>query len=117
MNERVTVDELLGIAVGCIGMSLQDFDQCTPLEFNEIYECWSKERQMQIRNDWERTRQLTVRLLLPYSQKALKAEDVMEFVWDKKNDGDAVANKEKTREEIEAEARHFERVKKARGLL
>ena len=35
----------------------------------------------------------------------------------KKNDGDAVANKEKTREEIEAEARHFERVKKARGLL
>ena len=72
---------------------------------------------MQIRNDWERTRQLAVRLLLPYSQKALKAEDVMEFVWDKKNDGDAVANKEKTREEIEAEARHFERVKKARGLL
>jgi len=112
----VTVEELLGIAMGCIGMSLQDFDQCTPLEFEKIYEKWQKKQQKKMQNSWEQTRQLAMCMLQPYAQRALKEEDVMIFAWDKKNDDEAIVKKEKTHEELEAEARHFEKVKKARGL-
>lgn len=38
--EQVSIDELLGIALGCIGMSRDDFERCTPIEFYEVWKRW-----------------------------------------------------------------------------
>lgn len=36
-EEAVGIEELLGLAMGCIGMNLDDFRRCTPAEFSVIY--------------------------------------------------------------------------------
>lgn len=77
------IDELMGIAMGCIGMSMQDFCQCTPSEFMSIYKAWIKSREQTERNAWERARISCLCSLQPYSKKRLKATDIMEFPWEK----------------------------------
>lgn len=96
-----------------MGMSLQDFDQCTPLEFEKIFEIWYEAQQQSIRTSWEQTRQLAVCILLPYAKNELTPTDVMEFEWDKPK---ATAPVRKTRKERESEKRRYEDLKKARGL-
>ncbi|WP_146063074.1 hypothetical protein [Xylanibacter ruminicola] len=96
-------------------MSLPDFDQCTPLEFEMIFEMWHESQEVAFRTSWEQTRQLAVCVLQPYASKTLKPRDVMEFSWDQP-DSKGQTHKKKTNAEREAEKKHFEEVKKARGL-
>lgn len=98
-----------------MGMSLQDSDLCTPLEFEKIFERWRLQAESDVRRSWEQTRQLAVVILQPYAQQPLCARDVMKFEWD---DEEAGGGKicEKSAEERAAERRHYEEVKKARGL-
>ena len=96
-----------------MGMSLQDFDLCTPLEFEKIIEMWHEAKQQSLRTSWEQTRQLAVCMLQPWSKRELRATDVMEFEWDCV--GQSTAHP-KSPEELEAEKRRYEEVKKARGL-
>lgn len=104
-----------------MGMSLQDFDLCTPLEFEKIFEKWRLRSDAAMRRSWEQTRQLAVSILQPYAQKPLEPRDVMRFEWDNEPDGESsgtVARPDikKTAEERAAEKRHYEEVKRARGL-
>ena len=96
-------------------MSLQDFDRCTPLEFEKIFEIWHENQQVAVRTSWEQTRQLAVCMLQPWAKKALRPRDVMEFSWDEPATGEKPRRK-KTDAEREADKRHYEIVKKARGL-
>ncbi len=98
-----------------MGMSLQDFDLCTPLEFEKIFERWRLQAESDVRRSWEQTRQLAVVILQPYAQQPLCARDVMKFEWDDEEAGDGKIC-EKSAEESAAERRHYEEVKKARGL-
>ena len=98
-----------------MGMSLTDFDRCTPLEFEKIFEMWHGAQEQAIRNGWEQTRQLAVCILQPFAKKELRPRDVMEFAWDQKPAGER-RGKKRTREELEADKQHYEEVKKARGL-
>jgi len=50
-----------------MGMSLQDFDLCTPLEFEKIFERWRLQAESDVRRSWEQTRQLAVVILQPYA--------------------------------------------------
>ena len=43
----------MGIAMGCVGMSLRDFDLCTPLEFEEIVEQWKRGQDAHMQASWE----------------------------------------------------------------
>lgn len=61
-----SIEELTGIAVGSIGMSLMEFCHCTPHEFFCIYKSWEQTR---MREPWERTRFLACCVLQPYSKK------------------------------------------------
>ena len=98
-------------------MSLQDFDLCTPLEFEKIFEKWRLRSEAAVRRSWEQTRQLAAIILQPYAQKTLQPSDVMTFEWDEEPSADAsVAGTKKTAEDRAAEKRHYEEVKKARGL-
>ena len=98
-----------------MGMSLQDFDRCTPLEFEKIFEMWHEARQLSVRTSWEQIRQLALCMLQPWSKEELRAEDVMVFSWERaaatpQHSGQAAMTPEERR-------RHYEEVKKARGLI
>ena len=75
----------MGIALGCVGMSYQDFCLCTPLEFSRVMEQYQKMEEQRVRLSWEQTRFLATTTLSPYSKKVLKPTDIMAFPWDKEN--------------------------------
>lgn len=76
------IERMLGIAMGCMGMSRDDFGRCTPSEFYAAYEAWHEMREQADRGDWERARMLCLCTLQPYSKKQLRASDIMQFPWD-----------------------------------
>ena len=94
-------------------MSVDDFCQCTPLEFQAVYQAWADADQRRERAAWERTRMLCTTMLQPYSKKRLEPQDVMRFAWDAST-GSATDDTEKlTAKEIRE---RFEKVKREQGL-
>ena len=75
--------ELVGIAVGHIGMSLSDTYSLTVDELLVIYEQWKELHEREERAQWERLRMLAQCVLMPHSKKSLKATDVLRFPWDR----------------------------------
>ena len=53
----------MGVALGCIHLSLDDFLRLTPEEFDDIYKAYSDDREAVYRSGWEQTR---IRLLYAY---------------------------------------------------
>lgn len=68
-----------------MGMSLQDFESCTPLEFEETAGAYAAREQASVRAQWEQARFIAMSALQPYSKKALKPEDICLFAWEKKS--------------------------------
>ena len=79
--------ELVGIAVGHIGMSLSDTYSLTVDELLVIYEQWKDLHEREERAQWERLRMLAQCVLMPHSKKTLKATDVFRFPWDQSDKG------------------------------
>lgn len=96
--------------MGRMGMSIGDFDLCTPHEFSVIAEGWHDYETMRMRDAWERTRMTCLCMLQPYSKKKLRAEDVLEFSWEKQ------PKKKLSAEDVARQKERFEEVKKRRGL-
>ena len=105
------VETLLGIALGCIGMSMQDFCQCTPSEFKAIFDAWQLGQQQREHSEWERVRMQCLCSLQPYSAKHLQAADIMQFPWEKNQVEENT--RQETREEIIA---RMEETKRRWGL-
>ena len=74
------------MAMGCVGMSLADFERCTPFEFNEVMLHWRENQERIDRVAWDQTRFLATAMLQPYSKKTLKATDIVRFPWDDKKE-------------------------------
>ena len=74
--------DLVGIAVGHIGMSLCDTYSLTTDELLTIYEQWKDLYEREERARWERMRMLAQCVLMPHSKKPLKATDIFKFPWD-----------------------------------
>jgi hypothetical protein len=92
-------------------MSVDDFCQCTPLEFQAVYQAWAEAEQRRERSAWERTRLLCTTMLQPYSKMRLDPQDVMEFAWDGDHSEDE-SGKLSAKEIRE----RFEKVKREQGL-
>ena len=101
----------MGIALGCIGMSMQDFERCTPSEFKATFDAWNGLQERIERSEWERVRMSCLCTLQPYSKKKLQASDIMEFPWEKQKT--KAKKREETREEVNA---RYERAKRKFGL-
>lgn len=101
----------MGIALGCIGMSMQDFERCTPSEFKATFDAWNGRQERIERSEWERVRMSCLCTLQPYSKKKLQASDIMEFPWEKQKS--KTEKREETREEVNA---RYERAKRKFGL-
>ena len=70
------------MALGCAGMSVDDFCRCTPSEFDEVMRAWHAREERAERRSWEQVRAQCLFALQPYSKKALEAKDIMRFAWD-----------------------------------
>lgn len=73
----------MAIALGCVRMSLDDFDRCTPSEFTSVVEAWAKQKESDIRTSWEQTRFIAFHCIQPYSKKQMKLTDICRFAWDR----------------------------------
>lgn len=98
------------MAVGRIGMRLEDFCRCTPAEFRAIAESWGDMEQSRERGEWERSRMQCLCMLQPYSKEKLQPQDVMRFTWEN-SEGDG--GEELTAKEI---WERFAKVKAEQGL-
>lgn len=81
-GESVTIESLLGLAMGCVGMCLNDFCRLTPLEFTAVFEAWQQKETYAERRQWKQSRFLACSILKPYSKKGLELTDVCRFSWD-----------------------------------
>ena len=70
------------MAMGCIGMSYDDFCRCTPSEYAAVWHAWQEADERREQGEWERLRMSCLCMLQPYSKKRLRAEDVMRFPWE-----------------------------------
>ena len=76
------IAELLGVAVGAMGMNLPDFCSMTPEEFRQAHGAWLEAEESRVRHGWEMARTLSAFILQPWSKKRLKPSDVLKFPWD-----------------------------------
>ncbi len=86
-KKRVTVRELLGIGIGCIGMSYDDFCRCEYDEFTSIYNAWKEARENQNREFWEQTRLLAAISIQPYTKKKITPQQLIPLPWDHEKSG------------------------------
>lgn len=97
------------MAVGCIGMTVDDFCRCTPSEFSAVYEGWAEAEQRRERAAWERARLQCTCMLQPYSKHRLDPQNVFRFTWEKNEDDSENLSAKEIWEK-------FEKVKKEQGL-
>lgn len=107
------MERLLGIAMGCMGMSMDDFCRCTPSEFNEAYEAWGECQERLERGAWERMRTQCLCSLQPYSSKKLRAEDLMRFPWEEEQKKSPCQEVQEELSHEEVMARYREAAKRA----
>lgn len=84
-----------------MGMSLPDFEACTPIQFEEATRAFAEKEAAAARLGWEQARFTAMFALQPYSKKPLKPEDVCLFAWEKEAKGAATgppSTKERMRE-------------------
>ena len=73
-----------------MGLRYDDFCSLTPEEFSYIYRAYSKDREAQYRDNWERTRMLAAITIQPYAKKGMMPQKLLRFPWD----GDHVSKEE-----------------------
>lgn len=103
----------MGLATGCVGMSVSDFERCTPSEFRAVWDAWQGREMRRERTSWEQTRTVCVSLLQPYAKKALRGVDVLRFPWDEAEESQEAAAQEQVETREELRARYREAIKQA----
>ena len=72
----------MAYGVGCIGMSIDDFDRCTPFEFIKIAESYNQLMTDTYQREWERTRIEAFWSVRPWAKPGLRPTDVVPLPWD-----------------------------------
>lgn len=103
----------MGLAMGCIGMSMCDFERCTPAEFYEVWSRWQEREQQDQRDAWEQTRMLALFMVQPWSKTRLTVQDILTFPWDNRQHPDCSIVNGDDSSNIEA---RFEAARKRYGL-
>lgn len=72
----------MGIAVGRVGMSREDFERCTPLEFTRIVQAANEKAEVVIRAGWEQTRAQVISVANLFSKNPINMRKAWPFPWD-----------------------------------
>ena len=76
--------ELLGYAVGCIGMSRDDFCACYLDEFEAIAKAWRERQEIKSQELWEQCRMLATISIQPHVKRRITPKQLLPFPWDRK---------------------------------
>ena len=74
---------MLGVALGEIGMSLDDFDSLSLPEFSHVMEAYNHKVERDNKISWETARFMAMYFIQPYSKKPIKQTDICTFPWEK----------------------------------
>ncbi len=93
--------DLLGIALGCIRLSYDDFCKMDFQEFAAVYKAYAEQRDFDYKDNWERMRLMASITIQPHLAKGKKItpEKLLRFPWDKKKAAAAKKAKEYTPEQ------------------
>lgn len=83
-KKRVTTGELLGLTMGCMGMTYDDFCRLTPEEFEGVYKFYSEKAESLYKDGWERMRMQATLAVQPHVKKRLTPKELLPFPWEKK---------------------------------
>ena len=76
----------MGIALGCIRLSYDDFCKMDFEEFAAVYKAYAEQRDIDFKDEWQRMRLLAAIVIQPHLAKNRKItpEKLLPFPWDKK---------------------------------
>lgn len=76
---------MLGIALGCIRLSYDDFCKMDFEEFAAVHKAYAEQRDIDFRNDWQRMRLLATIVIQPHlaKNKKITPEKLLPFPWEK----------------------------------
>ncbi len=92
----------MGIAIGNIGMLLDDFLRLEVPEFHAIYNAWKDAEERKDRDAWERARMVATICIQPYSKRSLSPKKVLRLPWDEEQHHAEVVNKEEGKRRLTA---------------
>ncbi len=72
------------MALGCIGLSYDDFCNLYTQEFAAINKAWYQQQEALQQGEWERTRILAAIAIQPHVKKTLTPEKLLPLPWDRK---------------------------------
>ena len=78
----MTIDDLIGLGVGRLGLGYREVLLLRPDEFEAIARHRNEHLQALDHAEWERTRLLATMLLQPHSTRTLNARTLLPFPWD-----------------------------------
>lgn len=76
------VYDLLGMALGCIGLSFDDFCILDYEEFESICSAWHENAEAAHRGEWERMRLLAAISIQPHVKKPIPPKKLLPLPWD-----------------------------------
>lgn len=81
----MSILKLLGVGVGCIGLSFDDFCLLLPGEFEAICDQWQQMRQADRQSDWERTRISAAIGIQPHVKNRVTPRQLLPLPWDEES--------------------------------
>ena len=79
----MSISEVMGVALGCIHLSLDDFLCLRPEEFDAVYNASVGDREAEFRSGWEQTRTLASITIAPHVKRAPTPQKLLPLPWDK----------------------------------
>ena len=83
-KKSVSIETLLGIALGRVGLRLADFEALTPDELDEVLKQYTEQEEARQRNAWEQARMIAFSAVAPHSKRIRRPTDLLKFEWDGK---------------------------------
>ena len=74
----------MGVALGCVGLSFDDFCRLELIEFEHICRAWRDMAESDDRRRWERARVMAAITVQPHVRKPVNPATLLPFPWERK---------------------------------
>ncbi len=81
-KKKLGINDYLGFALGCVGLSFDDFCRCTVQEFESICKAYHDQREAEYKERWEQTRAVVVASLRPHLKGHPPVRKIFPLPWD-----------------------------------
>lgn len=82
-DDEITIYDLLGEAVGNIGLTLDDFCRLYLSELEAIIDAYNRRKESEYHDEWERMRLQSTILVQPHIKKKMTPRALLPLPWDK----------------------------------